>query len=162
MTASDVHDSELQFQTPPSDLRLVIWPPAVAPVRTLLLLAGTCALAAICGWLSQSPAMGLLTWLVLMIAMWRAWLPVTYQLGRNGVDLSVLSRNRHYDWWQFSDFETNEQTIVLKSKRADYRAPDGGDLCIHWANRRDEVVAAVGFYVGSRRVPQTSTVTQRQ
>jgi hypothetical protein len=149
MTSSirSTHDSLSRPRPIPEEVSLVDWPLRDEPIGSSLALA----LAAGAGWLTVwatgSAVMGLLIVGLLIVTLWRTWLPVRYQLGSGGVVQSVLGWQRRLAWLEIDRYQLQPDGVIL------YHAADGAPLAVvsgaylHWGEQKDKVLAILKFYL---------------
>lgn len=83
--------------------------------------------------------------LVLALAGWRFYVPVSYELNAMGVTQEILGRRRRVAWTAIDRVEVLRRGIVLEIENAGR----GGsrEVYIPWEDRRDDVLAHLRYYL---------------
>ena len=79
---------------PPPPIRWRSWPVRDEPGRGLLVTIGLVTLTVAIGWLSGEVYLALAALAALVVALWRFFLPVAFELSGEGVDQRLLGRRR--------------------------------------------------------------------
>lgn len=148
-TARSVIASE-SGPVPPPGVAIVDWPVRDAAWRCLIVLGTTTLLAALMGWWSQSVPMGSLIQIVLLLALWRLWLPVTYRLDRDGVVETVWKRWRHIDWLTITRVQIQNRGVLLIADRTNTPLAAIHGIFIPWKDKRAEVLDVIEHFLPSR------------
>lgn len=132
---------------PPAPIRWRSWPVRDDAVRGLLVVAGLLIAAVLIGWLSGQAYLGLAALAALVVALWRFFLPVVFELGGDGVDQRFFGRRRRIPWQAIRRWEVRSAGVLLlpdedRSAMASFRG-----LYLPWTTHRDEVLAHVRHYV---------------
>jgi hypothetical protein len=136
---------------PPPPIRWRSWPVRDGGVRGLIVLIGLLIVAVVAGWLSGKAYMGLAALAALVVALWRFFLPVVFQLSREGVDQRLFGRQRCIPWHAIRRYEVRSAGVLLlpqedRSAMAAFRG-----LYLPWTTHRDEVLAHVRHYLNRSR-----------
>ena len=94
--------------------------------------------------------MGGLVQIVLVLALWRLWIPVTYQLGRDAVVETAWRRWRHIDWLAVTHVQVHPRGVLLVADRTSTPLATVGGIFIPWKNSRAEVLDVIEHYAPSR------------
>ena len=129
---------------------MVAWPLHDAPLRTLAVGGITAIVSWAAGWWAQSWAMGGLAQAAFLLALWRLWLPVTYQLGSKGVVERVWGHSRHIDWLRITRAELQPRGVLLLADRSQTPLALIHGVFVPWRNKREQVTALVEHFAGSR------------
>ena len=85
-----------------------------------------------------------------LLALWRLWLPVTYQLGSKGVVERACGHSRHIDWLRVTRAELQPRGVLLLADRTQTPLAIIHGVFVPWRNRREQVIALVEHFAGSR------------
>jgi hypothetical protein len=114
------------------------------PWAMLLLFGGVAALA---GAWSASPAMGGLLLAALLLAGWRIWVPVRFEIGPTGVTQTVLGRSRTVPWTRVARFDVRNRGVLLLGDDDQSPLASVHGLYIHWGKRQHELLEMLHFYL---------------
>jgi hypothetical protein len=108
---------------------------------------GLAILTVAIGWLSGEAYLGLAALAALVVALWRFFLPVVFELSGKGVDQRLFGRQRRIPWRAIRRWEVRSAGVLLlpdedRSAMAPFRS-----LYLPWATCRDEVLAHVHHYL---------------
>ena len=132
---------------PPPPIRWRSWPVRDDAVRGLPVVIGLLIAAAVIGWLSGRAYLGVLALAALLVALWRFFLPVVFELSGEGVDQRLFGRQRRIPWHAIRRHEVRSAGVLLlphedRSAMAPFRG-----LYLPWSTHRDEVLAHVRHYL---------------
>jgi len=122
-------------------LRATNWPLRENPATCLAWAAFCLSLAVVAGWISQSVTMGMLSALVLVLATWKLWVPVTTEFEPRGIVLTTLGRSQRIAWRDIDHLELHEAGVFLCTQPV--RLPRGAtnSLFLPWGNDRSSIAA---------------------
>ena len=106
--------------------------------------------AVLSGWLSQSVPMCGLVQVVLVVALWRLWIPVSYELGSGGIVQQVLTRRRHLDWLVITRAQLQDRGVLLLVDRSHVPLAAIHGVFIPWRDKRREVLALIEYFIATR------------
>ena len=150
MSTAKSHDSAARPQTPPPDVAVMSWPLRQAPLNTLVTLGVISVVAVLTAWFSQSAPMGALVQAVFMVALWRLWTPVTYELGGSGVVEKALGRRRRVDWLAIMRVQVQAHGVLLLADHGDVPLARMHGIDVPWQDKRQEILALIEYFVFSR------------
>ncbi len=88
--------------------------------------------------------------LVLVLSLWRFFVPVSFELNVDGVNQWVFRRHRRISWDEIHRYEVCSKGVLLLP-HTDYCPMDAfRGLYLPWRNRREEVMAQVHYYLDPR------------
>ncbi|MBN2473072.1 MAG: hypothetical protein JXB62_00590 [Pirellulales bacterium] len=146
MSTETQQPSSQSFQPPPP-LSWRSWPAREHVLRTVLVVLGLLAAALLVVWLLHRVSLAVVALAALLIALWRFFVPVRFDLSAHGVDEMVLGRQRRIPWQAVRRHEVCAAGVLLlphddRSAMASFRG-----LYLPWAGHRDEVLAHVRYYL---------------
>lgn len=132
----------------PRDLRITNWP--LRDDGPWAMLAVTLVLAVALGAmiLSASPATGLLALLALVLAMWRLWIPVTFEFSPHGMTQEVLGRRRRIAWRSIGGYRVVRRGVWLLPHASELRIAAPRSLFVRGGPQLDTLLAVLAFYLG--------------
>lgn len=137
--------AELQ---PPPPLLWRSWPVWENGWRSVLVIAGLLAAALVVRLATSQTHLAIAALAVLLIALWRYFVPVTFELSGDGVTQSVLGRKRRIPWRAIGHHETADAgVLLLPEEDPSLMAPLRG-LYVPWGSHRDEVLRHIDYYLG--------------
>jgi hypothetical protein len=147
MSTVSGQDSPNAVHEPPGDLRLTNWPLVDDARRAWPTIVGAFALSVFAGYWSQNLAMALLCFAALNTALWRIWIPVSFELGPKGVWQTMLGRQTRVPWSMIARYEITGRGVLLLPD--DPRTPLVSLRGIHirWRDHRDQLLELVRYYV---------------
>ena len=128
------------------ELDLWNWPLIDGGWRAAPIVVGTAAVAAFAWQMADSLAMGLLTAVVLMLAMWRFWLPVRYHVRGRGIIENCLGRQRLIPWRAIAQCRLRKRGVVLLFRNQDLLFDGFGAKYIDGRDQRDRLIEVINFY----------------
>ncbi len=147
-------------QEPPAPVRWRSWPAGERLARALAVVVGLLITVVVVGWLSGEAYLGLLAVAALVVALWRFFVPVVYELSGKGVDQRVLGRHRRIPWQAIRRWEVRSAGVLLlphedRSAMAPFRG-----LYLPWGAHREEVLAQVRHYLERPQRAEDSVAEQ--
>lgn len=144
---------------PPPVLRLSCWTARDKPLLATLVLAAFGGLAVVGATLSESVAMGCLSFGALVLSAWRLWVPVSYEIGPRGITQELLRRQRLIRWSDVGRCELRPYGVLLlpDSEVATHSVLRG--LYIH-CYAREKLLETVEYYLSAPRHRGSSVVPQ--
>lgn len=139
---------------PPPPVRWRSWPLRDDVLRAVLLVIGLLLVAGGLAWLSGAAYLGALAMAALLVALWRFFLPVVFELSGEGVSQRLFGRPRLIPWRAVRRYEVRRAgVLLLPDENRSPLAPLRG-LYLPWTTHRDEVLAHVGHYLERPRQTQ--------
>ncbi len=134
-------------QGPPPAVRWRSWPLRDGPATATAVLLGLAA-AGVGVWrLTGQIHLALLAVAALALAMWRFFVPVSFELNTEGVSHWLFGRHRRVSWKEIRSFRVCSSGVLLLP-RADPCPLDAfRGLYLPWGKHPDEVMAQVRYYV---------------
>ena len=105
----------------PAPLSLKCWPLKHRPVSAVAIFLAIVAFSLGLAYASSSLAYGLSSVLILVLVLWRIWVPVTYRIGANGIVQTIWGRDFHIAWRAVGSVRYAQNACVLY--RASFAAP---------------------------------------
>lgn len=136
---------------PPPTLSWRCWPLVEHALGASLFVAGLAAVGVGVHWLTSQIHLAVLAVAVLLLAMWRYFLPIHYELTPDGVDQWMFGGHRRIPWTAIRRYEVCPSGVLLLPF-ADRSAMDAfRGLYLPWGDRREEVLFQVRFYLDRPR-----------
>ena len=141
------HHDGSEATGPPPSVQWRSW-----PLRDSVL-AATIVLAALAGagvgvWsLTGKTHLALLAVAVLAIALWRFFLPVSFELNSEGVSQFVFGRRRRVPWRGIRRYEVCSSGVLLLPHADPCPLDACRGLYLPWGKNRQEVLAQVRYYL---------------
>jgi len=95
----------------------VSWPLRDAFPASLLVPAGIAGLALLAAWTADNHLPGAAVAAVLVVALWRYFLPVGYHVDSTGITETIFRRRRHIPWHAVRRCELKRRGLVLFRER---------------------------------------------
>jgi hypothetical protein len=156
MTSQSVHKQPAVAAPGPVELLLANWPLRDDGPLAWLVVIGAVAASVTAGFVAQSAVMGVVSFLALSIALWRLWVPVTFELGPRGVVQILFGRRRRIAWSSVARYEVRRHGVLLLSEETQGPAAALRGLYVRWGRHREELLAVIAHYLGNRPSPNRS------
>jgi hypothetical protein len=140
-------DSQVRLRAAPEEVTVNDWGVRDRPLATSVALTLAAGTSWLCAWASGSFALGAIVAVLLAAILWRAWLPVRYQLNGSGITQSILGWRRHVPWTALASYKARESGAFL------YADAGGGPIqslrgfLLPWGTRREQILTVLEFYV---------------
>jgi hypothetical protein len=151
MTSQSVRKQPAVAAPKPVELLLANWPLRDDGPLAWLVVIGAVAASVTAGFVAQSAVMGVVSFLALSIALWRLWVPVTFELGPRGVVQILFGRRRRIAWSSVARYEVRRRGVLLLSEETQGPAAALRGLYVRWGRHREELLAVIAHYLGNRR-----------
>ena len=135
---------------PPPSVRWRVWPLLEQPSWGACIVAAITFTGLITHWATDRPQLGLLVSFALMAAIWRFFLPTSFELDRHGLDQRRFGHHRRVPWKAIRRHERCEAGVLLLPRTDDCPLDRLRGLFLPWAEKRDEVLAQIDFHLGGR------------
>ena len=146
MAGARAENTSVRAALPSREVRVVNWPLRDDPMRAVGALCVCCAVGILAGYVARSWQMGCLAALALAGAMWRLWVPVTCDLGPQGMTLAILRWRRRIAWREITRIEDSGRGILIHAEPA---ASSGGilrSIYLPWGRHRELVYEFHAYY----------------
>ena len=144
-------------ETGPLQLQLVNWPLRDQPRRSIVLVLLLILVSTLAGLASESVSMGLLAGSAALVASWRYWLPVTYEIGPYGIRQLVFKRVRRLSWRQVGRIEIRNQGIRFLPDHDPAQLANLRGLYIYHPGREETLKHVVSYYMESLETAGSSS-----
>lgn len=140
-------DSQVRLRAVPEELTIDDWGLRDRPLASAVAMT----LAAGASWLAAcatgSFAMGAAVIVALAVVLWRTWLPVKYQLNGVGITQTILGWRRKTPWSAVAGYRAGERGAFVYGGTESRPIGSLQGFLLPWGNRREQVIAALDFYV---------------
>lgn len=143
----------------PEDVAVWNWPLRDEGLQSWGLVIVATILVALVWTIWGSPAFTAFAAATFLLALWRLWLPVKWELGLTGVTMSVLGFRRRIPWMAVARFEIQPDGVWLFADRD--ATPQRGTF-IAYAGQREPVRACIEYYLGTWTAATESTQSFQQ
>jgi hypothetical protein len=114
-------------------------------------------MGAFVGAVAQSHLMGGLAFLVLSLAAWRLWVPVTFDLSSKGILQRTLGSQRWIPWRYVARFECHRSGVLLLADSEKSLLSPLRSVFIKWNGQKQEIQRVVTYYLDRTSQPAGST-----
>ncbi|MEA1950938.1 MAG: hypothetical protein U9N87_06105 [Planctomycetota bacterium] len=142
-------DASIVLDPPPS-LRWRVWPLLDQPIRGAGVLAAMVLAGLITWWATGRPQLGMLATVALMAALWRFFLPSSFELNRHGLNQQRFGHQRRIPWKSIRRHERSQEGVLLLPHTDDCPLDRLRGLFLAWTDNRTEVLAHIDFHLGGR------------
>jgi hypothetical protein len=112
-------------------------------------LVGAVVLGLLSRWVSGNIVVGLVAAGAVLIAGWRSWIPLTFEIGPSGVTQIVLGRKRRIPWTSILNYQVCLRGVLLLPDAVVTRLSPLRGLYLPWGRQRQEVLANFEYYLQS-------------
>ena len=151
MRSTTDHVPQQETVEPPEDLQLVSWPPRDDGVAGWIFLSLALLLPIVIGFATGNVLFLLVGLLLVTLAMWRMWIPITYQLGPRGVVETVLGRSRRIPWTAVKQWEVRRNGLLLLLSDDPAPLVRLWGVLIRFGGASDKLIRLVTYYAGEPR-----------
>lgn len=148
----------VRLTTPPRPVTWRSWPLVDGGLKSWIWLAVIGALAWLAAWFMASNAWGAGVAAVLMLSVWRLFVPTAFELNADGLEQRVLRRWQRAPWRRFVRWESYPDGIYLfeAPARAASDLFDGIYLPLPSSRKRlrEKALAAVHYHLGPPANPE--------
>jgi hypothetical protein len=144
-------------ETGPLQLQLVNWPLRDQPRRSIVMILLLALVSILTGQASESLSMGLLAGSAALVASWRYWLPVTYEIGPYGIRQLVFKRVRRLSWRQVGRIEIRNQGIRFLPDHDPAQLANLRGLYIYHPGQEETLKHVVNYYMQSLEMAGSSS-----
>jgi len=131
----------------PLQVQLVNWPLRDRPNRSICLVLAITLTAVVTGMMADSFSMGLLVGITLVIASWRYWLPVNYEIGPYGIRQTVWKHVRRVSWQQVGRIEFRQHGIRFFPDHDPAQLANLRGLYVYHSGKEETLKQVVTFYL---------------
>jgi hypothetical protein len=148
MTKSSLPRSAARISTHPApeDVTVWNWPLRDEGLRSWAMLIGIAGVVSLIWMAVGSLPLTFLSATTLLLAVWRLWLPVKWELGLTGITQTVLGFRRRIPWLAVARFELRSDGVWLF---ADREASPLRAVFIGYGGQRTKIAALVDYYLGT-------------
>ncbi len=131
----------------PLQVQFVHWPLRDHLKRSICLILIITLTALLTGMMADSFSMGLLVGITLVIASWRYWLPVHYEIGPYGIRQTVWKHVRRVSWQQVGRIEFRQHGIRFFPDHDPAQLANLRGLYIYHSGQEEMLKQVVTFYL---------------
>jgi hypothetical protein len=91
--------------------------------------------------------LALLAVAALALSLWRFFLPVVFTISAEGVNESLLGRDRRIPWLAIRRYEVYPKGVLLLPHSDAARVDCFRGLFLPWGDHRQEIVALLNYYI---------------
>ena len=154
MQTTTTFETGRQLGCPPANLQFESWPLRDGGRNSWITVFGIVVVAISLGFVAQSLYLSVLGLAAIAAAMWRMWIPIRYELGPKGITQRILGRQLRIPWSAIRRGEVRQHGVLIMSKADDSLRSKLNGTYVRWEGHREQVLAIVAYYLGSRLDPQ--------
>jgi hypothetical protein len=123
------------------------WPLRENPARAAAVIAGLVALASAVAAIAGSVTLTILATAAMLIALWRFFLPVTFEVNEDGVQQMLFSRGYRLPWQAIRYYRPARRGVLLVPRGQRTEMAPFGSLYLPWDGHRAEVMLFVEHFL---------------
>lgn len=151
MSSTSSSSTSAKLRVAPPDLHLAVWPARDEPGRTLGLVALVLVMAVSASAVTGEGRSGLFAAAAVLLAGWRRWVPVTFDLGPSGIVETFLGRQRRIPWAVIARWQMRRHGILLLPDADPSPLDPWRGRYVAWNRNRAELLAILEFYLQDRQ-----------
>ena len=109
------------------------------------------------GWLTGWPAAGAGVFVVLLLTLWRFWLPMRVELTSQGISQTVLGRTRRIPWTAVRNYQVRTRGVLLFPDLVLTPLSPLRGLYLPWGLHKEQVLSHVEYYLNTWTQAERST-----
>lgn len=138
----------------PDDVAVWNWPLRDEGWRSRVIVIAAMAVIFLVWIVWRDAAFTLFAAAMFIVALWRLWLPVRWELGMTGITMVVLGFRRRIRWLAVARFELREDGVWLFADRE--ALPQRGTF-IGYGGQKERVRSCIEYYLGTWTAATDST-----
>jgi len=127
------------------------WPLGHGELAVWLLPVGLVGLYAVVALLTGSHALALMAVAAMILSLWRAFVPVEYQLDETGVTQRTMRRRRHLPWPVIGHCRPQEGGVLLVSHRRSPAIDAWTGVYLPWCEDRQRMIRILALHLPNAR-----------
>jgi len=140
----------------PAAIRWRSWPAVERFGRTGLVALVLLVATALVRWSTGRTVLALLALAALLVALWRYFVPVHFELDENGVDHWALGLRRHVPWSAISRYEVCRTGVLLVPNGDQTPMSAIAGLFLPFAENEEAVLRRLRYYIGPAETTRPS------
>jgi hypothetical protein len=150
MPSSSTATAIVRPRQAPRDVKVRSWPLLEGDAGAWAALTATALLFVGAGYASQSVATGALVALIVLMGLWRLWLPVEFEISAAGVTQHVFGRSRRIPWSEIGRVERRPRGLLLLRDVTHSPLSPLRGLYLPYQQQKAEVLSIFEFYLDGR------------
>jgi hypothetical protein len=140
-------DPGARIRVAPENVTIESWPLRERPLENWSFLALAGGAGALVGWTSGSETLGWIAAFVLILTLWRVWIPVTWEFNARGMLERKFGRKRRIAWSAIRRCEVYRRgVLLLPDAVVNSLAPLRG-VYVPWGDQRPALLASLEYYL---------------
>ena len=148
--SSGVNSSSAPGSPPP--VRWRVWPLWDRPFRGTAVLVSLAIAGFVAEWATGQPYVGLIVAAALMASVWKFFVPMSFELDRQGVSRQCFGRRHRIPWKAINRHELCVEGVLLLPHADACPMDTFQGLFLPWSDSREEVLAHIEYYLGRGRM----------
>ena len=140
-------DGSSRIRHAPEEVLIDDWPLRDRPMASSLGLTLAAGLVWLAVWATRNVPVGAAIGAVLLVTLWRTWLPVHYELGSGGIVQSVLGWRRRIPWTAIRRYEPRSDGVLLFADATTVGFAPLRGLYLYCGDKRDAVIAQLQHHL---------------
>ena len=150
MPGSSQTTAALRPRPAPRDVTVRAWPLAHGDRMAVVGVIGAALVFATAAYASRSAGTAAILAALVLLALWRLYLPVQYELSAGGITRTVLGRTRRVPWSGVGAVSRRESGVVVLRDWEDGPLALLRGIYIPYNNHKSDVQAVFDFYLAGR------------
>jgi len=140
-------DGSSRVRQAPEDVTIDDWPLRDRPLGASLGLTLAAGLTWLAVWATGNVPVGAAIGVLLLLPLWRTWLPVHYQVGSGGIVQSVAGWRRRIPWTAIRRYEPRDEGVLLFADATAVGLSSLRGLFLHCGAKREAVIAQLEHHL---------------
>ena len=150
----------LRIRVAPEEVTVHFWGLRDQPLATWLRIAGGAAVSAFVGNFLGNEWYGWGMLALVLITLWRTWIPLRVEISQQGITQVVLGRRTRILWTSILNYRVYSRGVLLLPDAAVTPLSPLRGLFLCWGSQRERVLANIEYYLASWAASQTTTTTR--
>jgi hypothetical protein len=152
--------SPLRIRVAPEEVTVRFWGLRDEPLGTWLRMILGAAVSLGVGSFLGSEWYGWGMLVLVLITLWRTWIPLRFEIGPQGITQVVLARRTRILWTSILNYRIYSRGVLLLPDAAVTPLSPLRGLFLPWGSQRERVVANIEYYLASWAASQTTTTSR--
>lgn len=148
-TSLKATQSPLRIRAAPEEVTVRYFGLRDRPLESWFNLFLAVAASALVGTFLRNELWGWSLLLVLLVTLWRTWIPVRYELGPHGITRGMLGRRTRILWTQILNYQVYPGGVLLLPDAVATSLSPLRGMFLPWGSQRERVLANVEYYLAA-------------
>lgn len=149
--------TSLRIRVAPEEVTVRFWGLRDEPLGTWLRIIVGGVASAVAGAYLGHEAWGWGTMGLMLLTLWRNWIPLRFEIGPHGITQIVLGRRTRILWTSILNYQVYSRGVLLLPDAVVVPLSPLRGLYLPWGTQKEQVLANIEYYLASWAASQTTT-----